>query len=110
MTEFDILSFIHSRGDSATPLDFTAESFNSKKLDVLSDQMRLEYLIEMKYVEVVPKSAPHLRLTGPGIFRLDELSQSEKEKKRQRHFEIFLALLSALAGAILSQPLWHWLG
>lgn len=110
MTEYEILSFIHSQGDSATTSAFTAESINSKEMELLSDRKKLEHLIEMKLVEADPQNPHQLRLTGIGLFRLDALSQAEKEKVRQRHFEIFLTLLSALAGAILSKPLWHWLG
>lgn len=109
MTEFEILSFIQNRHGEATEIDFTAKAMDSKDSDFLSDRRRLECLVDLGYVEKSKDKPFQLQLTGTGLFRLDSLKLEEKEKRKQRRFEIFLALLSALAGAVLSQPLWSWL-
>ena len=106
MTEYDILSLIHKNGGTAEYSDIAAASIASNKPDILSDDLRLKYLIDEKYVSGDPLPLAELRLTKKGIIRLDELSQERAEKRNQRIFEFALAIVSALAGALLSEPVW----
>lgn len=106
MTEYQILKLIHENGDSVPFSSFAAKSIKSFKPELISDQMRLEVLIEMGLIKGELKSGSKLELTGKGIFRLDSLAQERAGKIKHIFVEIFLAIISALAGALLSGPFW----
>ena len=106
MTEYQILKFIHENGNSISFSEFASKSINSYDPQLISDQRRLEVLIEMGLINGEAKSGSKLELTGKGIFRLDALAQERTGKIKQIFVEIFLAIISAIAGALLSGPFW----
>lgn len=110
MTEFEILSHIHTNGNIIEYKDLAYASLSSTSPDMLSDSLRLRYLINEGFLDGDPTPGNKINLTDKGVIRLDELSKERAERRKQRAFEVFLAIISALVGAILSQPLWNWIG
>lgn len=109
MTEYEILSFIHKNKNVVKCSDIILEGFHSNSPDFISDDLRINYLLEEKYIEEKDPGSKYFMLTQKGIIRLDELQQAKDEKRSQHIFDILLAVISALAGALLSQPLWDWI-
>lgn len=106
MTEYEILSFIHKNRNMATSSELSMQSVFANDPDLLTDDLRLEYLATEGYISGKPEHGVIVMLTQKGIARLDELEQQQKEKKEQRRHEWLLAIFSALFGALLSEPLW----
>lgn len=109
MTEYEILTFIHQNGNIVKYTEVMGKGFSSNKPDLISDDLRIKYLLEEKYIEEKEPLGKYLMLTQKGIIRLDELQQARDDKRNQHIFELILAVISALVGALLSQPLWDWI-
>lgn len=106
MTEYEILSYIHKNGNFVEYSDLIKESVFSDHPDIMSDDLRYKYLSEEGYIHGTLEIGGPVTLTHKGIARLDELTKQQKEKREQRRHEWVLAIFSALAGALLSEPLW----
>lgn len=110
MSEYEILSFIHKKSNNVSTNKLYAESLGSNDPDYLTDRQRVSYLIEEGLVSGNAEIGSMISVTAKGIFRLDALTQERRNQAKQRRHEWMLAIFSALAGALLSEPLWTLLG
>lgn len=106
MTDYDILSFIHKNGNIASFSELRAKSLFSSKPDLLTDDLRFKHLSDMGYITQNPGIGNAVSLTPKGVAYLDEMEKLRQDKAEQRRHDWRLAIFTALAGALLSQPLW----
>ena len=52
----------------------------------------------------------HSKISDKGMIYLKRLEREKKEKRSDRFHDWILAIVSLILGALLSSPLWSWIG
>lgn len=74
--------------------------------DLKPTKARIRYLLSEKHLEGETRSGGRLSITDKGQIYLDMLITDDELRRKQYCHDWKIALSSALAGALLSEPVW----